>query len=327
MPFNLKAIFLMSFLFFLQLCNFAEAQSTPEFDIREGREFVYQIIISFSQETQSESVADQNPETKNAQLTGELNLIETITVTESVEDEYARINCRFDSLTGIIKSVADGKSASLEIFSEKDHVIIYQDDSLVSEYTPQGGPNRGAADFYEKLLFIGEDIGMLVYPSGEIINVTENKNLWNLSRDLLGFPGEGFLEIVFPGNRSRWEETLEISNLGGFELQDSPEPLIIQYRTSDGRKRVEFDGELFLRQFSSEVNVAELEDELNLTLSNYQVSKSGSGSFSGNAGTLEQLEYSISQIGNIILKGKNSEEYSIRMSTDFDSRIIYQLIR
>ncbi|NIP43988.1 MAG: hypothetical protein GWO41_02990, partial [candidate division Zixibacteria bacterium] len=287
----------------------------------------YQITISFSQETQSESLTDQNTGTANAQLTGELNLFETISVTESIEGEYARIICRFDSLTGTIESIADGASASLEIFSEKDHVIIYQDDSLVSEYTPQGGPNRGAADFYEKLLFIGEDIGMLVYPSGEIINITENKNLWNLSRDLLGFPGEGFLEIVFPENRSRWEETFEISTLGGFDLQDSPEPLIIQYRITEGRNNVEFEGELFLRQFNSEANVAELENELNLTLNNYQVSKSGSGSFSTNAGTLERLVYSISQIGDIILKGKNSEEYSIRMRTDFESRITYQLIR
>ncbi|HER00020.1 MAG TPA: hypothetical protein ENO22_11835 [candidate division Zixibacteria bacterium] len=327
MPVKLKTILILTLFFLVPLSSFAPSQAVPKFDLLKGRTFSYEIDISFSQESESESLTDPDSETETAELNGELTLFETITVAESIEGEYARIICRFDSLTGTIESRSGDAPVRLDIFSEKDHVIIYQDDSLVSEYTPQGGSSRGAADFYEKLLFIGEDIVMLVYPTGEIINITDHKNLWNLSRELLGQPGEGFLEIVFPETQSRWEEAMKINSLGGFDLKDSPEPLILKYRIVQGRNQVEFVGELFLRQFSTEANVAELEDKLNLTLDNYQITRSGSGSFSSQAGTLERLEYTISQIGNIVLKGTNSGDFSIRMRTDFQSRIIYRLVR
>jgi hypothetical protein len=309
------------------LTTFARAQSIPKYDLSEGMEYNYEINISFSRESYFESTSGQFSENQGARLEGSLTLFKTVSVAENFENEYARMVCRFDSLSGKIESISDGTPSTVEIFSERDHVLIYQNDSLISEYTPQGGSNRAASDFYEKLLFLGEDITMLVYPNGEIINITDNKNLWNLSRDLLGMPGEGFLEIVFPEGQSQWEEALEINELGDFDLQKTPEPLIIKYDLSSNGNNLEFMGDLFLRRFSSEATVSELDDQLNLTLDNYQIKKSGSASFSPSAGTLEKLDYSISHIGNITLKGRDTKDYTIRMRIDDQSKIVYKLLK
>ncbi|MBD3216895.1 MAG: hypothetical protein GF310_01370 [candidate division Zixibacteria bacterium] len=309
------------------LTTFAPAQSIPIFDLSEEIEYNYEINISFTRESNFESSSEQFSENQNARMEGSLTLFETVSVVENFEDEYARIACRFDSLSGRIESVSDGTPSAIEIFSERDHVLIYRNDSLISEYTPQGGSNRAAYDFYERLLFLGEDIIMLVYPNGEIINITENKNLWNLSRDLLGMPGGGFLEIVFPEGQSQWEGALEISRLGDFDLQKSPEPLIIEYNLGSNLNNLEFEGDLFLRQFNSEATVSELDDKLTLILDNYQIKKSGSASFSPSAGTLEKMDYSISRIGNVTLKGRDSEDYSIRMRIDAQSKVVYTLIK
>ncbi len=309
------------------LTTFAPAQAIPKFNLSEGIEYNYEINISFTRESNFESSSEQFSENQNAKLEGNLTLFETISVKKNFEDEYARIICRFDSLSGKIESISDGTPSAIEIFSERDHVLIYQNDSLISEYTPQGGSNRAASDFYERLLFLGEDITMLVYPNGEIINITENKNLWSLSRDLLGMPGEGFLEIVFPEGQSQWEEALEINKLGDFDLQNSPEPLIVKYRQSSNGNNFEFEGDLFLKRFNSEATVSELDDKLGLILDNYQIKKSGSAFFSPSAETLEKMDYTVSRIGNITLKGKDNEDYSIRMRIDAQSKVVYILIR
>jgi hypothetical protein len=321
-----RSVLILLILFFFIIVQSAWAGSILEFDLETGKTFSYKTTIDFTQRTIFETAADQISRGEVIELNGNITWFETIFIIQNYNNDYAAISCRVDSLTANLKSSVDSIMSEIKIHAFKDSVVIMHDDSVLSVYDPEHSARDAASDFYERLLFVGEDIKMLVYPDGEIINITENKNLWQLMRELLALPDEGFLEVVFPQNQSRWEQTIEIDRIGDFELKDKPKPLVMNYRLSPSSGQIDFSGSLFIRNLSSEVTIPGLNDEISLTLDNFAISKEGTAMFSNNAGTLRKLEYTVSRNGNLTAKDVGQDQSQINLRSENNTKVQYLLL-
>lgn len=307
-------------------CLSAQAASVREFNLETGKTYSYKVSIDLGNRTIFETAADQISRGEVIELSGNITWFETIFVIQNFNNDYASISIRVDSLSANLKSSVDSAMSEIEIHALKDSVVIMQNDSVVSIYDPEHSAKDAASDFYEKLLFVGEDMKMLVYPDGEIINITENKNLWQLSRALIGLPGEGFLEVVFPQNQAKWEQTIEIDNIGDFELKSKPSPMVMNYSLSPASGQIDFSGSLFIRKLSSQVTIPGLNDEINLTLNNFAITKEGNALFSKAAGTLKKLEYTLSQNGNLAAKDVGPDESLIDLRSENVTKVQYELL-
>jgi hypothetical protein len=323
---KIKLFLVLAILLCAAICTTAKGKSILEFNLETGSKYSYKIAVDFTQRTIFETAADQISRGEVIELTGNIIWFETIFVAQNYNNDYAAISCRVDSLTANLKSSVDSVMTEIKIHALKDSIVITHNDSVLSVYDPEHSARDAASDLYERLLFVGEDIKMLVYPDGEIINITENKNLWQLMRELLALPDEGFLEVVLPQTQPKWEQTIEIDRLGDFELKDKPKPLVMNYRLSPVSGQLDFSGGLFIRNLTSQVTIPGLDDEISLTLDNYAISKEGSALFSSNAGTLRKLEYTVSRNGNLMAKDVGQDQSQIDLRSENNTRVQYQLL-
>lgn len=323
---KIKTAFLLTIIFCAVLATSARTASALEFNLETGKVYSFRVDIDLSNRTIFETAADQISRGEVIELSGNITWFETIFVIENFNNDYASISIRVDSLDAILKSSVDSVMSGIKIHALKDSIVIMRDDSVVSIYDPEHSGKDAASDFYERLLFVGEYMKMLVYPDGEIINITENKNLWQLSRDLIGLPGEGFLEVVFPQNQAKWEQTIEVANIGDFELSNKPSPLVMNYSLKPSTGQIDFSGSLFIRKLSSKVTIPGLNDEISLTLDNFAITKEGNASFSKTAGTLQKVEYTLSQNGNLDAKDVGPDESLIDLRSENVIKVKYQLL-
>jgi len=179
---------------------------------------------------------------------------------------------------------------------------------------------------------LGADIIMLVYPTGEIANITENKNLWEAYRDFLGLSADGLWQVVFPeGNsagKKSWDRFLEITRLGAFQLKQGL-TLKAVYHTENtfAPDKITFSGRLNLPDFQTGAELAELEDNLELTMRDCLVYMDGSAAYSLQQGAITGMEYSWGLKGLIDLQGSGREKYETEMLLDLEGKVRYQLIR
>ncbi len=323
---NIKTALLLTIIFYAVLATSAQTASAVEFNLETGKVYSYRVDIDLSNRTIFETAADQISRGEVIELSGNITWFETIFVIENYNNDYASISIRVDSLDAILKSSVDSVMSRIKIHALKDSIVIMRNDSVVSVYDPEHSGRDAASDFYERLLFVGEYMKMLVYPDGEIINITENKNLWQLSQDLIGLPGEGFLEVVFPQNQAKWEQTIEVANIGDFELSNKPSPLVMNYSLKPSTGQIDFSGSLFIRKLSSQVTIPGLNDEISLTLDNFAITKEGNASFSNTAGTLQKLEYTLSQNGNLEANDVGPEQSLIDLRSENVIKVKYQLL-
>jgi len=300
------------------------------FDLGDGQRWSYRIDIETEKRVEI-SRSDGTPDSqKMIFMNTDIALYLTIFVIENYDNEYALISCVYDSLSGSLKSGVDGTPTEIGLRAERDHIRLYQDDTLASEFTPGFTSDKEAAEFYEKLIFIGEDIRMLAYPTGEIINVTENKNLWQLAQEFTGGLGDGFLQVVFPENAragANWEQAVSRDDFGGFELKQRFEPLLLQYRLPAGAETIEFKGELAIDSFSTAVEAPELSDELTLIINNYDRSAEGSAAFEGTRGFLSSLAATTIERANYRLLIRSLADREIFSSQYLRKEIKYTLLK
>ena len=312
------------------LCVQAESQYL--FDLEAGKKYNYRITIDLSQNSDLSSSNALQSRGENVSFGGAISMKYSLEVLENQDNDYAKIICRFDSLRANLKSRVDDIETSLSLEALKDDIRIYVNDSLVAVHSPNSLDTDGAGDFYDRLLFVGEDIVMLVYPDGEILNITENKNLWDQARDFIGLADEGFLQIIFPqniraGGTGRWEQTSEIRKLGDFKLKNRPDPLVTSYSLKSGNDKAQiiFSGSLNLDRFISETGVSDLDDEMTLEIVNLNLTKNGTAVFSSHRGVVEKLAYDMSLKGELYLSGSGLEEYQSGLNLDFTATVTYIL--
>jgi hypothetical protein len=312
------------------LCLQAESQYL--FDLEAGKKYVYRITIDLSQKSDLTSSNALQSGGKKVIFGGAISMKYSLEVVENQDNDYARIVCCFDSLRADLKSRVDNIETKLSLEALKDNIRIRINDSLIAIHSPNTPVTDGAGDFYERLLFVGEDIVMLAYPDGEILNITENKNLWDQAMDFIGLADEGFLQIIFPqsikpGGSGRWEQSSEIKKLGDFKLKTRPDPLVTNYSLKGGTDRAEikFSGELKLGRFISETGVSDLDDQMTLEVVNLDLDKNGSAVFSSRRGVIEKLSYDTSLKGEFYLSGSGLEEYQSGMNLDFAATVTYTL--
>ncbi len=281
----------------LAMCLLPLLSATAQFDLSDGQRWPYRIDIETEKRVEMRSGDDRVSAANNIFLNSDIDLYLTILVIENYDNEYALISCVYDSLRGQLKSSVDGTITEVGVRAMRDHIRIYQNDTLVSEFTPGFMSGEQAADFYEQLIFIGEDIRMLVYPTGEIINITENKNLWQMAQEFSGGLGDGFLQVVFPeniaaGSGPGWEQAIARNQFGGFELKQRFEPLLLQYRMATGGS-FNIRGSLAVDSFYSEVSTPELADELTLIVNDYSTEVEANGKYLRNPGVVEAITAAI----------------------------------
>jgi hypothetical protein len=324
------------FLFLLSVCLMivsAEAQNSEKlrFNLNTGEIYHYKIEIKFSQTNAYESYNESFSENGSVDVYGMIELFESIEIRENTGD-YAKIVCRFDSVSANLKSIAGDSTSEIDVYAAKDNIRILQNDSLMAGYTTGAYSSGAAYDFYDRLLFIGEDISMLVYPDGEIMNITENKILWEMAREMIGLPDDGLFEIILPqiiskSGGSSWEQSININKFGDFKLKEKPQSLVMHYKA---RKQTEFNidfyGSLQLDMHETDVTVADLADEITLGIRDFTISKKGSAIFSGSRGVLKNMNYSIERNGDITLIGSGLENYETGLSIRFQGKVTYSLI-
>lgn len=311
---------------------YAHAQSQYLYDLQAGKKYNYRISIDLSQNSDLSSSNALQSRGEKISFDGLISMIYSLEVIENQDNDYAKIICRFDSLRADLHSDVNGIETSMSLEALKDDIKIHVNDSLVAVHSPHALDSDGAGDFYERLLFVGEDIIMLVYPDGEIINITENKNLWDQAMDILGLADEGFLQIIFPADikfdgTTRWEQSSEIKKLGDFKLKNRPEPLVTRYSLKHGtdRREIEFSGNLRLDRFISETGVSTLDDQMTLEIVNLDLGKNGSAVFSSRRGVIEKLTYDTYLKGEMYLSGSGLEEYQSGLNLDFTATVTYIL--
>lgn len=309
-----------------------QAESQYLFNLEAGKKYNYRITIDLSQNSDLSSSTALQSKGEKVSFGGAISMKYSLEVLENQDNDYAKIICRFDSLRADLKSRVGDIETRLSLDAHKDDIRIQINDSLVAVHSPDSLDTRGASDFYERLLFVGEDVIMLVYPDGEILNITENKNLWDLALDFIGLADEGFLQIIFPqnikaGGTTRWEQSSEIKKLGDFRLKTRPDPLVTSYSLMSGndRAQIEFSGSLTLDRFISETGVSDLDDEMTLEIVNLKLAKNGSAVFSSRRGAIEKLAYDISLKGELYLSGSGQEDYQSGLNLDFMATVTYLL--
>ncbi len=308
------------------------AENQYLFKLEAGKKYNYRIIIDLSQNADLSSSNALKSSGENVSFGGAISMTYSLEVLENQDNDYAKIICRFDSLVADLKSRVDNIETRLSLEALKDDIRIRINDSLMAVHSLDSLDTDGAGDFYERLLFVGEDIVMLVYPDGEILNVTENKNLWDQARDFIGLADEGFLQIIFPQNiktngTTRWEQSSEIRKLGDFKLKTRPDPLVTSYSLQSGndKAQIKFSGSLTLDRFISETGVSDLDDEMTLEIVNLKLAKSGAAIFSSRRGIIEKLAYDISMKGEFYLSGSGLEDYQSGLNLDFTATVTYIL--
>ena len=324
-------ISLVAFSYLMLSSAYAQTSDAIGFNLKAGETINYKIDIAFTQENLYESFNEIKSEDGNLLIEGNIELYESISVLEC-DDDYSKIVCCYDSLTANLRSRMDDSLTIISVDASKDNIRITQNDSVVAGYTTGSASSGAAYDFYDKLLFIGEDIIMLVYPDGEIMNITENKILWEMAHELIGLTDEGFLEIIFPQgitrNRSAsWEQSIAIDKLGDFKLKDKPEPLIMHYTAENqSDSRIEFEGVLLLDMFETGLSVADLADEISLGIKDLKIAKKGSAVFSSRRGILQSMKYKTEKSGEITLLGTGLESYKTGLSVRFSGEVSYIIL-
>jgi len=324
-------LMLVSFGFFMNSTVNAQTSEGIRFNLKAGETINYRIDIAFTQDNIYESFSEVKSDDGHILIEGNIELYESISVLEC-DDDYSKIVCRYDSLMANLRSRTDDSATIISVEAGKDNIRITQNGSEVAGYIAGSASSGAGYDFYDKLLFIGEDIIMLVYPDGEIMNITENKILWEMAHELIGLTDEGFLEIIFPQGMTRnrrvsWEQSIAIDKLGDFKLKDKPEPLIMHYTAENkADSRIEFDGVLLLDMFETGVSVADLADEISLGIKDFKVAKKGSAVFSGRRGILQSMKYKTEKSGEITLLGTGLESYKTGLSVQFTSQVSYSLL-
>lgn len=299
-----------------------------EFDYSEGAVYRYQISINLTQDNIFISTDNVAADSGQLTLKSDFLLCLTIRVLENVEGDYARISCTYDSLSGRIASTDGEIPEAINIKVLRDSIEIRLAESLVAVYPPQSEADQTVRDYYERLLFIGEPIELTVYPTGEIININTNKNLWQQAHDFIGLNGEGILNIKLPDNsdNNRWVQSIDIQSLGMIKLKKAVDPLELTFTNNPGAQRIEFAGLLEINNYITPATIMDLNDEFRISINNTVLSRNGSAAYHGRKIIIDKLEFKTALTGDITLNGENNTSYQTALKLNNINSIKYELI-
>ena len=315
-------------IFLIVLGIYPQISTAMEFDFSEGAVYQYQISIHISQDNLFTSANNVESDSGQLNMEADFLLYQTIEVLEDAADGYAKINCSFDSLNGRISSLSAEIPSTINIKVQRDSIEIRMADSLVGVYPPQTVADQVTLDYYERLLFIGEPIELAVYPTGEIININTNKNLWQQASDFIGLNGGSLLQITLPETSAdkRWIQSVEIENLGLIKLKKPLEPLELTFNHKPELNRFAFAGLLEINNYIAPATITELDDEFQIAINNMILSRNGEAAYHGHEIIIDKMEFKTSLTGDILLNGKNNSNYQTSLNMNNINLIKYELI-
>lgn len=287
---------------------------SASFEFEEGDTLSYEIAIDFTQTGRSDSYEDDQSYAIEIKIEGQYLLYLSVSAGENY-GEYFELHLTYDSLRAKYDSRIADSTTSLEILALHDQLQIYRDDSLIDRYDPVKANTADADELFRKLLFIGEPISMLAYPSGEIFNLLENKNLYQMARELFNYPASGFLQISLPDQvqtgQAGWEEAVSGNSLAGFDLETSLPPLILDYKLAERDKitSINYSGELKIDDFTTSAASPDFENSLLLSADLIEISKAGAVTFS--TGRMISNDYTFDMRARVNLKGDEFESFEI----------------
>jgi hypothetical protein len=321
--------------YFISICILAvvttcHGQATSElFEFEKDDILTYEITIDFTQNGRSDSYEDEQSYSNEIKIEGQYLLYLSLAVGENY-GEYFELRLTYDSLKARFDSMIADSTTSLEILALHDRLQIYRNDSLIDLYDPVTANTAGTSELYQKLLFVGEPIVMLAYPSGEIFNLLENKNLYQMARELFNYPASGFLQISLPDQaqtgQAEWEEAVSGNSLAGFELEKSLPPLIFDYklRKWDKITAINYSGELEIDDFTSSAGTPDFENRLMLSADLIEISKSGAVEFS--TGRMISNDFTFDMKARLSLKGDEFKSFELFQDIVYKSNTRIRLI-